>query len=186
MLISGAVRTGRCSGQAHRYVRYLTYLAWSWTIEAMALRSGDVAAVSHFGSFTETRKNLRAVLDSAHAGRVTTVQRDAERFAVVDAGRLVAKLMVLRPASAVVVAEGGGWSAVLPGLPVHGDGATFDEAIDDLLEALCEYAEDWNDRLLDAPNHQDNWDVVEIIQLASDEQLRSWILAAAPTAAHDA
>jgi len=94
--------------------------------------------------------------------------------------------MRLRPANVVVVAEGGGWSAVAPGLPVHGDGdgdgdgdgATFEEAIGDLLEALRDYAYDWNARLLDAPNHRDNWDVVEIAQLASEEQLRAWLLAA--------
>jgi len=138
------------------------------------------AAGSHFASYTEARTHLRSVLDSARAGRVTTVQRDEERFAVVDAGRLVTTLMRLRPANAVVVAEGGGWSAVAPGLPVHGDGPTFDEAMDDLLEGLRDYADDWNARLLDAPNHRNNWDVVEIVQLASDDQLRAWLLAAEP------
>jgi predicted RNase H-like HicB family nuclease len=133
---------------------------------------------SHFGSFTETRKNLRSVLDSAHTGRVTTVQRDAERFAVVDADRLVRTLMRLRPAGATVIAEGGGWAAIMPGLPVHGDGPTFQEAVQDLLEALREYADDWNDRLLNAPNHRENWPVVELVHLATDDQLRAWLLAA--------
>lgn len=132
----------------------------------------------HFASFTEARSQLRLVLDSASSGRVTTVQRDKQRFAVVDAAQLVTRLMRLRPARAVVVAEGGGWAALLPGLPVAGDGESFDEAIDDLIDALREYAEDWNDRLLDAPNHRANWDVVEIVELASDDALRSWILAA--------
>jgi predicted RNase H-like HicB family nuclease len=137
-----------------------------------------VGATSQYGSFTETRKNLRSVLDDAHAGRVTTVQRDAERFAIVDADRLVTTLMRLRPADATVAAEGGGWSAVLPGLPVHGDGPTFEDAVEDLLEALREYAGDWNARLLNAPNHRHHWAVVELVQLASDEQLRGWLLAA--------
>lgn len=136
----------------------------------------------HFGSFTETRTQLRSVFDSARSGRITTVQRDDERFAVVDAGRLAAKLMRLRPSRAVVVAEGGGWAALLPGLPVAGDGATFEAAIADLIDALREYAEDWNDRLLDAPNHRENWDLVQIVELASDEHLRGWLLAEAPTA----
>ena len=135
----------------------------------------------HFDSFTETRTHLRAVFDSAQSGRVTTVRRDAERFAVVDAGRLAAQLMRLRPSRAMVVAEGGGWAALLPGLPVSGDGPTLEAAIADLIDALREYAEDWNDRLLDAPNHRDNWDLVEIVELASDDELRSWLLAAAPS-----
>lgn len=135
----------------------------------------------HFGSFTETRTHLRAVFDSAHSGRITTVQRDDERFAVVNAGRLAAKLMRLRPSRAVVVAEGGGWAALLPGLPIAGDGPTFEAAVADLIDALREYAEDWNDRLLDAPNHRDNWDLVEIVELASDDELRNWLLVVAPT-----
>lgn len=137
-------------------------------------------ASSHYGSFTAARNNLRSVLDDAHAGRVTTVQRDSERFAVVDAGQLVTTLMRLRPAGATVLAEGGGWSAFLPGLPVHGDGATFDDAIEDFLDALREYADDWNARLLNAPNHREHWPVVELVQLASDDQLRGWLLAAEP------
>lgn len=137
----------------------------------------------HFGSFTQTRTQLRSVFESARSGRITTVQRDDERFAVVDAGRLAAKLMQLRPSRAVVVAEGGGWAALLPGLPVAGDGPDFEAAIGDLIKALREYAEDWNDRLLDAPNHRDNWDLVQIVELASDENLRDWLLAAVPTAA---
>lgn len=140
---------------------------------------GQIAGVSsHFGSFTETRKNLRSVLDSARAGRVTTVQRDHERFAVVDAARLRNSLMRLRPANATVVSEGGGWSAVLPGMPVHGEGQSFETAIDDLLKALREYADDWNERLLNAPNHSHHWPVVELVKLADDDQLRNWILAA--------
>ena len=81
-----------------------------------------------------------------------------------------------------LVAEGGGWAAFLPGLPVHGDGPTFEEAVEDLLEALREYADDWNARLLDAPNHREHWAVVELTQLASDDELRAWLLAAEPTA----
>jgi len=131
----------------------------------------------HFASFTDARRQLRLVLDSAHSGRVTTVHRDTQRFAVVDAAQLAARFMRLRPSGAVVVAVGGGWAALLPGLPVAGDGATFDQAIDDLIDTLREYAQDWNDRLLDAPNHRDNWDVVEIVELASDDELRAWIMA---------
>lgn len=134
-------------------------------------------ASSHFGTFTETRKHLRSVLDSAQAGRVTTVQRDADRFAVVDAEQLLSTLMRLRAAGTVVVAEGGGWSAVLPGFPVHGDGPTFEDAVDDLIEALREYADDWNARLLNAPNHREHWPVVELVELADDDQLRAWLLA---------
>lgn len=135
----------------------------------------------HFTSYTDARANLRKVFDSADTGRVTTVRREDKRFAVVDADRLLAAFLRLRPSRAMVLAEGGGWAAIMPGLPVHGDGATLDEAVQDLVDALREYAEDWNERLLNTPNHRDNWDVVELVELASDDQLKGWLLAADPS-----
>ena len=47
-----------------------------------------------------------------------------------------------------------GWSVSVPGLPVAGEGATADEATDEALQALCEYAEDWADHPHEASNHQ--------------------------------
>lgn len=130
----------------------------------------------HFGTFTAARSNLRDLFDTAHSGRVTTVARDRERFAVVDAGLLRAQLAALRPSGAVVVAEGGGWAAFLPGLPIAGEGADLDGAIEDLIDALREYAADWNERLLDAPNHRDKWSLVTLTELSTDEQLKGWLL----------
>ena len=130
----------------------------------------------HFGSYTIARTNLRDLLDTAHTGRVTTVARDRERFAVVDADVLRVQLAGLRPSGAVVAAEGGGWSAVLPGLPVSGEGGDLDAALDDLIDALREYAADWNERLLDAPNHRGNWALVVLTELSDDAQLKGWLL----------
>ncbi|MDQ3643314.1 MAG: prevent-host-death protein [Actinomycetota bacterium] len=134
----------------------------------------------HFSSYTAARSNLRSLLDAAHAGQVTTLARDRERYAVVDAGILRDGLTRLLPSRAVVTAEGGGWSAVMPGLPVAGDGDTFDVAVDDLIDALRDYAEDWNERLLHAPNHRGNWVLVQLVELSTDDQLRSWLLGAPP------
>jgi hypothetical protein len=63
----------------------------------------------------------------------------------------------------------------IPGLPVAADGATFDEAVDEMVEALREYAQDWQDRLLHAPNHRENWGLVQLISLSDDGQLREWL-----------
>lgn len=131
----------------------------------------------HFATFTQTRAQLRDVLDAAHSGRVATVARDRERFAVIDADTLRRQLFTARPSGAVIAAEAGGWSAFLPGIPVHGEGETLDHAVDDLIEALRDYAEDWNERLLDAPNHRGNWALAALVELSDDEQLRDWILA---------
>jgi predicted RNase H-like HicB family nuclease len=50
--------------------------------------------------------------------------------------------------------EAGGWSVFIPGLPIAADGATFDEAINQMVDGLREYAADWQDHLLDIPNHR--------------------------------
>ena len=138
--------------------------------------------VRHFPSYSEARANLRGVLDAANTGVVTTLERDHTRFAVVDGELLRSQLAALRPAHAVVTAEGGGWSAFLPGLPVAGEGEDLDAAIDDLIDALRDYASDWNDRLHVASNHQDNWAVAALAELSTDEQLRTWLLTIATIA----
>lgn len=73
----------------------------------------------------------------------------------------------------------GGWSVFIPGVPVAADGATFDGAIDEMIDALREYAEDWQDRLLDAPNHREQWGLVQMIELSDDVQLREWLVGSA-------
>lgn len=129
----------------------------------------------HFASFTDARRQLRSVLDAARLGLVTTIDRDRERFVVLTADHLRRDLARLRPAGAQVLAEGGGWAAMLPDVPVHGEGDTFDSAVDDLVDALRDYAADWNTRLHRAPNHSVHRAVVELVELSSDDQLRVWI-----------
>ena len=58
--------------------------------------------------------------------------------------------------------------------------STFDAAINEMIDALREYAEDWQDHLLDAPNHRDNWGLVQMICLSTDDQLREWLVGGAP------
>jgi predicted RNase H-like HicB family nuclease len=129
----------------------------------------------HYDSYSEARTHLKEVLDAAESGRVVTVRREHRRAAVLDADRLRHFLVGCVPSTAQVVREESGWSAFIPGLPVAADGATFDEAIDELALALREYAQDWNDRLHHAPNHSENWGVVQLIELCDEDQLRNWL-----------
>ncbi|WP_406281614.1 prevent-host-death protein [Nocardia sp. NBC_00881] len=133
----------------------------------------------HYESYTEARAHLKDLLDAAGQGRVATVRRDTEYAAVVDAERLRYALTKLCAAGAEVVAENEGWSVFLPGLPIAADGATFDEAVDEVILALREYADDWQGRLRTAPNHRENWGLVQLIGLSDDAQLRDWLLGAA-------
>ncbi len=132
----------------------------------------------HYDSYSEARVHLKDLLDAAERGWVATVRRDSTSAAVLDAERLRHFLASVVPSHAVVVAEGGGWSVFIPGLPVAADGPTFDTAIEEMVQALREYAEDWHDRLLDAPNHRGNWGLVHLITLSDDTQLRDWVTGA--------
>lgn len=134
----------------------------------------------HYESYTSARAHLKDLLDAAERGRVATVRRDASTAAIVDAARLRRFVASIVPSRAQVVPEAGGWSVFIPGLPVAADGASFDEAISEMIDALREYAEDWQERLLDAPNHRDNWGLVQLISFSDDEQLRDWLVGTAP------
>lgn len=147
----------------------------------MCLAEREVIAMPEvrYDSYTEARKNLKNLLDAAQSGRVATVRRESATAAVLDAARLRHFLTSAVPSRAQVVQEAGGWSIFIPGLPVAADGETFDEAVTEMVEALREYADDWQDRLLNAPNHRENWGLVQLIVLSDDEQLRDWLVGSA-------
>jgi hypothetical protein len=130
----------------------------------------------HYDTYTDARNNLKNLLDAAESGRVATVRRDSSTTAVLDAGRLRHFLSSVVPSRAEVLQEGDGWSVFISGLPIAADGATFDEAITEMVDALREYAQDWQDRLMNAPNHRDNWGLVQLISLSDDDQLRRWLV----------
>ena len=134
----------------------------------------------HFDSYTDARAHLKDLLDAAERGRVATVRRDNRTTAFVDRERLRSFLASVSPSRAQVVAEAGGWSIFIPGLPVAADGATLDEALDEMILALREYAEDWQNRLLDAPNHANNWGLVQLVTLSTEAQMREWLVGSAP------
>ena len=135
-------------------------------------------SIAHYESYTEARAHFKDLLDAAERGRVATVRRDGRHTAVVEVERLRSVLAALRPSRAKVVAEADGWSVFIPGLPVAADGETFAEAASEMITALREYADDWQERLLDAPNHVQNWGLVQLICLSDDVQLREWLVGA--------
>jgi predicted RNase H-like HicB family nuclease len=121
------------------------------------------------------RKGLQSILDSAEAGMPVRVRRHQNRVAVVDADRL-RHLLTSLGSRAEIVSEDGAWSLFFPGLPIAAEGDSVEEAVDDAVLALREYAEDWVDRLHVAPNHTDNWGLVQLVSLSTDQQLRDWLL----------
>jgi prevent-host-death family protein len=132
-----------------------------------------------FETFSEARGHFKDLLDAADRGQPALVRREGRGAAVVSAERLRHFLAQACPAKAQVVAEAGGWSVFIPGLPLAADGATLDEALGAMVDALREYADDWQDHLRDAPNHRDNWGLVQLVSLSDDAQLEEWLAARA-------
>ncbi len=132
-------------------------------------------------TYSDTRSRLREVLDTAEAGLPIGIQRHNRRVALIDSNRLQQILMdsrrLHRPET---VAEAGGWSVLLPGTPVAADGADLDEAVDEFVAALRDYAEDWQTRLRFAPNHRNHWPLVQFVSLASDAELCEWVRGVGP------
>jgi Antitoxin of toxin-antitoxin, RelE / RelB, TA system len=128
-----------------------------------------------FESYSEARAHFKALLDAADEGRPAIVRRDDRYAAVVDAARLRVVLTEVAP-KAEVVPEAEGWSVFIPGVPVAADAGSFDEAVDDMIDALRDYAEDWETRLRVAANHTHNWPLVQLIALSDDHELRGWLV----------
>jgi hypothetical protein len=128
-----------------------------------------------FEKVADARAGLRVMLDAAVTGRAATVRREAVVIALVAADDLRKALARCSPAPEVVC-EDGQWSVLFSGYPLAGEGSTLEEAVEDTVTVLREYAEDWVDHLRNAPNHAGNWGFVQLVQLSSDEQLSSWLV----------
>jgi hypothetical protein len=126
-------------------------------------------------NYTETRKNLREVLDSALEGTPVAVVRNAEPPVAMVA--VSSFLKTVRPTlpRPMAVHEEDGWYILLPGTPVASDGPDPESALDEFIDALYEYAEDWVERLHLAPNHQGNWGLVQFVSLAGEVGIRAWV-----------
>ena len=57
-------------------------------------------------------------------------------------------------------------------LPTEPD---MDEALEEFTGALREYAQDWDERLRLAPNHEHLWPLVLFVSMSSDSEIASWV-----------
>lgn len=132
-------------------------------------------APTHYDSFTEARKSLKHILDSAEDGAVVSIERGDRVTVVTDRDRLRDLLIRAVPSTARVIAEADAWVIVIPDSPFAAEGQTLDDALDDLIENLREYASEWPQQFASAPNHAGNWALVQLVNLSTDEALREWL-----------
>lgn len=129
---------------------------------------------------TDARAHLKDLLDASEQGRTAVVRRRGQATALVDRQRFVHFLQVLNAHRVRLQPDGDAWLAYVDGAPLAGEGATAEEAVDDLIDALRDYSQDWGDRLRHAPNHEDNWGITQLVDLCGDNELHRWIIGAGP------
>jgi hypothetical protein len=122
---------------------------------------------------TYVRSAWAASLNTAAEGRPVVFHRGEEDFALLPASLLRTVLQRAVPAPEVI-AEDDGWTVLLPGHPVAADGTTLDEALQDFVSALKDYADAWNDRLHQAPNHHHAAALVHHAAVSRDDDLLAW------------
>lgn len=138
-----------------------------------------ITSVMRYDSMNNAREHFSQMLTTAEQGNLAVVSRRGKDSALVGVGRLRWLLAhIIRPHEPQVVRENGRWVAYLPGLPLAVEEPEFDTAIDALIEAMREYATDWQNHLHAAINHRGNVDFVQFVELSTDEQLREWLTAA--------
>ncbi|MFC8044542.1 prevent-host-death protein [Nocardia sp. NPDC057353] len=138
-----------------------------------------ITSVTRYNSMHSARDNFSQMLTAAEQGNLAVVSRKGQDSALVQVGRLRSLLaQIIRQHEPQVVREDGNWVAYLPGLPLAVEESDFDTAIAALIEAMREYADDWQDHLHAALNHRHNVDFVQFVELSTDEQLKEWLTAA--------
>lgn len=128
-----------------------------------------------YETYSSARAHLKDVFDAARSGRTVTMRRDKDIVAVTPADRLREHLSRAVAPGVSVTREGDTVIAIMEGRPFGAEGADIDDALDELIDTLREYAADWEERLQHAANHRDAWALVQLIRLSTDEQLREWM-----------
>lgn len=126
---------------------------------------------------TEARTHWRDIMDASSAGIPVTISRqDSTASAVTDAEQLRRYLSQSLSPRALTYFENGVHALVLNQRGFVSEGETIEEAIDDMVSQLREYVEDWAEHFSTAPNHADNWALVQLVSLSTDEQVREWLV----------
>jgi hypothetical protein len=132
------------------------------------------SAVVDYPTYSSARSHFKDILDATERGGSVTVSRDGQVSVVLQADRLRSFFSRAVSPRVELAREDDRVIALMSGRPFVSEGASVDAALADLIESLREYAEDWETRLQHAPNHRDNWALVQLIKLSSDEELVEW------------
>ncbi len=117
--------------------------------------------------FTEARSQLSQLYSRISGGGVEVIERNQERDVVIANASEYRQLLERQAPFRIEVRFGArSVAAWIKGLPVHAEGETVEEALDELALALVDYASTWEKHLRHAPNHEENIGYVRRVQFA--------------------
>jgi len=116
--------------------------------------------------FSEARQKMSQIVTQVEKGGLAVIQRRGATVMLATVEEQDALLSGCYSFAPQVHFSPGIVEIWLPELEVHGEGATLSEAEDDLVDAAEEYADEWEDRLSHAPDHDARLGWVRRVQLA--------------------
>lgn len=125
--------------------------------------------------FTDAVRGMSRLANEVERGEPLVIERRSSRFFMCSVEEVQDALRCCYRFSPEVFFNDDDSVAIwLPELGLHGEGGTLEEAQDDLLDAVCEYIEAWQESLRHAPNHAARRGWVRRLQLAEgDDGLRA-------------
>lgn len=170
---TGEPKRGEAAIVGEAVLTKIAYLMYQWYHQFMSARAAAKFEFGHQFKAREARDQLKDVLDEAERGGVAVVRREKPVVLVLrdEVDRLVASRAPFEVKGAVT---GGQFAFWLEDVPVHAVGADLDDAEEQFLDALVDYADLWYQELRYAPNHAGNqWLALRVAMYAGDrEELR--------------
>jgi hypothetical protein len=116
--------------------------------------------------FTEAVRGMSRLANEVERGEPLVIERRSSRFFMCSVEEVQDALRCYRFSPEVFFNDDDSVAIWLPELGLHGEGGTLGEAQADLLDAVCEYVEAWQESLRHAPNHAGRRGWVRRLQLA--------------------
>ena len=116
--------------------------------------------------YNTVERHLAVAITRENDAPVTVIRQDHLKKAL-------QALCVIEPQ--VRFSASGAVSMWIDALPVSGQGESFEVAGADLIDSLRDYAKTWIEDLRDYPNHKDRWDVVNLVLLSNDDEMRAFL-----------
>lgn len=143
------------------------------------------APTLHYSTLKDSRDHLSEVVDTAQDGLMVSMSRGRSKRDARAGSVSVIKTAVLRDILEKLVADSVEseynendqlHTVAIKGLPLAAEGETLSDAVDELVDDIRIYEEDWIARLRFAPNHEGNVALVYLTQSMSNDDLHDWLM----------